>query len=180
MAAMKWRHDDPSPSPDSPSPDRRNPNHGGETAGIDRRTMMALTALGLLGANAVAAPANTTGRLVWATHISLAPTWFDPAETGGVVTPFMMLYALHDGLAKPMPGNPAALCLASAYTASADGLRHEFLLRDGAMFHNGEAVTADDVKFSFDRYRGNAARFLKENAIAAGIGFLAGMAGRRH
>ena len=40
-----------------------------------------------------------------AVHVSLAPTWFDPAETAGIITPFMVLYALHDALVKPMPGN---------------------------------------------------------------------------
>jgi peptide/nickel transport system substrate-binding protein len=41
-------------------------------------------------------------------HITLAPIWLDPAETQGIITPFMVLYALHDGVAKPMPeGNPA-------------------------------------------------------------------------
>ena len=34
-----------------------------------------------------------------AVHISLAPTWFDPAETSGIITPFLILYALHDALA---------------------------------------------------------------------------------
>jgi hypothetical protein len=42
----------------------------------------------------------------WAVHISLAPTWFDPAETSGIITPFMVIYALHDALLKPMPGTP--------------------------------------------------------------------------
>ena len=101
-----------------------------------------------------------------ASHVSLAPTWFDPAETPGIVTPFMLLYALHDGLVKPMPGNPAEPCLAESYTASADGLSHSFVLRAGATFHNGEPVTAEDVKFSFERYRGNAARFIKEKVAA--------------
>ena len=44
------------------------------------------------------------GQLVWGVHISLAPTWFDPAETPGIITPFMVLYALHDAMVKPMPG----------------------------------------------------------------------------
>ncbi|MBI2742030.1 MAG: ABC transporter substrate-binding protein [Rhodospirillales bacterium] len=126
-----------------------------------RRELLGLTALGVLAAGA--APARATrGPLVYAAHISLAPTWFDPAETPGIVTPFMLLYALHDGLVKPMPDNPAEPCLAESYSASADGLSHSFTLRAGVKFHNGEPVTAEDVKFSFERYRGNAAGFIKD------------------
>ena len=42
---------------------------------------------------AVAAPvaAVPEGQLTWGVHISLAPTWFDPAETQGLITPFMIL-----------------------------------------------------------------------------------------
>ena len=47
--------------------------------------------------------------------MSLAPTWFDPAETPGVITPFMMLYALHDALVKPMPGNAWTPSLAESW-----------------------------------------------------------------
>src|SRR5262245_16840944 len=32
----------------------------------------------------------------------------------------------------------------------------------GDDFHNGEPITAEDVKFSFDRYRGSGAKLLKE------------------
>jgi oligopeptide/dipeptide ABC transporter ATP-binding protein len=49
------------------------------------------------------------GQMTWGVHISLAPTWFDPAETPGIATPFMILYALHDALVKPMPGNAMEL-----------------------------------------------------------------------
>ena len=94
--------------------------------------------------------------MTWAVHISLAPTWFDPAETPGIGTPFMVLYALHDALVKPMPGNAMAPSLAESWSASKDGLVYEFVLRQGAKFHNGDPVTADDVKFSFERYRGAA------------------------
>ena len=102
------------------------------------------------------------GQMTWAAHISLAPTWFDPAETPGIGTPFMILYALHDAMVKPMPGNAMASSLAESWSASKDGLVYEFVLRQGARFHNGDAVTADDVKFSFERYRGAANRLLKE------------------
>jgi len=61
----------------------------------------------LLGTLAgVRAAAAAEGQATWAVHITLAPTWFDPAESPGIVTPFMVLYALHDGLVKPMPGKP--------------------------------------------------------------------------
>jgi peptide/nickel transport system substrate-binding protein len=102
------------------------------------------------------------GQLTWAVHISLAPTWFDPAESPGIITPFMLYYALHDALVKPMPGKVSAPSLAESWTASADGLTYEFALRKNAKFHNGDPVTAEDVKFSFDRYKGAAAKLLKE------------------
>jgi len=88
------------------------------------------------------------GQMTWAVHVSLAPTWFDPAETPGIITPFMFLYALHDALVKPMPGQPMAPSLAESWSAAPDGLTYEFVLRKGVRFHNGDPVTADDVKFS--------------------------------
>jgi len=109
------------------------------------------------------------GQLRLAVHISLAPTWFDPAETPGVITPFLTLYALHDALVKPMPGNAWAPCLAGSWTQSKDGLTYEFVLRRGVRFHNGDPVTTDDVKFSFDRYRGAAATTLKARVAAIEI-----------
>ena len=110
---------------------------------------------------APAAPAAPEGQLTWGVHITLAPTYFDPAETPGLVTPFMILYVLHDALVKPMPGQPFAPSLAESWTASKDGLTYEFVLRKGVKFHNGEPVTAEDVKFSFERYRGSAATLLR-------------------
>ena len=102
------------------------------------------------------------GQVTFAATVTLAPTWFDPAETPGVITPFLTLYALHDALVKPMPGNAWAPCLAESWTASKDGLTYEFVLRKGLKFHNGDPLTADDVKFSFERYRGAANRFMKD------------------
>src|SRR5262245_17888041 len=63
-------------------------------------------AVAALGASSAATPAD--GQMTWAVHVSLAPTWFDPAETPGIATPFMVLYALHDALVKPLPGNQMA------------------------------------------------------------------------
>src|SRR2546422_4705468 len=106
----------------------------------------------LLGPGAGAA--QSQGELVYAMHVTITPGWFDPAENTGIATPFMVQEALHDALVKPMPQSLMSPCLAESWTESPDGLRYEFVLRKGAMFHNGETVTADDVKFSFERYRG--------------------------
>src|SRR5947207_3952278 len=114
-------------------------------------------------APAVAAP---EGQMTWAVHFSLAPTFFDPAETPGLITPFLVLYALHDGLVKPMPGKPQAESLAQSWSVSADGLIYEFVLRPGGKFHNGDPFTADDVKFSVERYKGAASATLKARIAA--------------
>ena len=108
------------------------------------------------------------GPATWAVHVSLAPTWFDPAETVGIITPFMFLYALHDALVKPMPGNPQAPCLAESWSVSPDGLTYEFVLRKGVRFHNGDPLTAEDVKFSFERYRGAASALQGEDRRSRG------------
>jgi peptide/nickel transport system substrate-binding protein len=128
--------------------------------------LMALALTATLVPPAAAAP---EGQLTLAVHISLAPTWFDPAETPGIVTPFLLLYALHDGLVKPMPGNPLAPSLAESWTASKDGLTYEFVLRKGVRFHNGDPLGAEDVKFSFERYKGAGASTLKARVAAVEV-----------
>jgi peptide/nickel transport system substrate-binding protein len=119
--------------------------------------------LAVAPARGLAAP---EGQLIWGVHVSLAPLWFDPADTIGMITPFMVFYALHDAMVKPMPGQPTAPSLAESWSVSKDGLVYEFLLRKGTRFHNGDPVTAEDVKFSFERYRGTSSKMIKERVAA--------------
>src|SRR5262245_18197229 len=125
-----------------------------------------LALLLVIGSWVVPAPeiraAGPEGTMTWGVHITLASRWLDPAETEGIITPFMVLYALHDALLKPMPAGQNTPSLAESWTQSKDGLTYEFVLRRGAKFHNGDPVTAEDVRFSFERYRGSAAKALKE------------------
>jgi peptide/nickel transport system substrate-binding protein len=121
---------------------------------LARSLVLTAVLLILVSTPAAAAP---EGQLTWAVHVSLAPSWFDPAETAGIITPFLFLYAMHDALVKSMPGNALAPSLAESWTVSPDTLAYEFVLRRGVRFHNGDPVTAEDVKFSMERYRGAGA-----------------------
>ena len=93
----------------------------------------------------------------------------DPAQTSGIITPYMLLYALHDAMAKDLPGLPQAPCLAESWSVAEDGLAYDFVLREGVPFHNGEPVTAEDVKFSFERYHGASHAAMKERIAAVEV-----------
>jgi peptide/nickel transport system substrate-binding protein len=121
--------------------------------------LLALSALALRSAPVAAAPEGT---MTWGLHVTLAARWLDPAETEAFINPFMVLYAVHDALVKPMPGGDNTPSLAESWTQSKDGLAYEFILRKNTKFHNGDPVTAEDVKFSFDRYKGAAAKLLHD------------------
>jgi peptide/nickel transport system substrate-binding protein len=130
--------------------------------------LLRVLACGLLAVLTLAAPAMASpeGQMTWGVHISLSPTWFDPAETQGIITPFMVLYAIHDAIAKAMPDSTVAPSLAESWHVSADGRVYDFTLRKGVKFHNGDPLTSEDVKFSFDRYKGAAAKTLKDRVAA--------------
>jgi peptide/nickel transport system substrate-binding protein len=134
---------------------------------LSRRELLALAAMGVVsGASGAAFAAAPAGQLTWGIHVSLAPTWFDPAETQGIITPFMILYALHDAVVKPMPDSAHSPCLAESWTMSEDSKSYTFVLRDGIKFHNGEPVTAEDVKFSYERYRGASAKLMHDRVAS--------------
>jgi peptide/nickel transport system substrate-binding protein len=134
-----------------------------------RRVLVLILAALVLVVAPTAGIAAPEGQVVWGVHVSLAPLWFDPADTQGMITPFMVLYAIHDAMVKPMPGNPTAPSLAESWSVSKDGLVYEFVLRKGARFHNGDPVTGEDVKFSFERYRGTANKTLKDRVAAVEV-----------
>ncbi len=113
-------------------------------------------------------PAQPKGKMTWAIHFTIAPTFFEPADNNGI-TSFLFLYALHDALVKPMPGNQRTPSLAESWSESEDGLMYEFKLRQGVTFHNGDPLTVEDVKFSFDRYRGQSAALFREKVKAVEI-----------
>jgi peptide/nickel transport system substrate-binding protein len=94
-----------------------------------RQLLAASVALSATGLPSLAKAAAPAGKLTYGVHVSLAPTWFDPADTQGIITPFMVLYALHDAMVKAMPGKAQAPCLAEGWSAAKDGLSYDFTVR---------------------------------------------------
>jgi peptide/nickel transport system substrate-binding protein len=115
--------------------------------------LVTVLAAGLV--DTAAAQGKPEGEVRFAVYVTISPLWFDPAEVLGFITPFWIMYGLHDALVKPMPGNLLSPSLAESWTTSADGRVYEFKLREGLKFHNGDPFTAEDVKFSFHRAKGS-------------------------
>jgi peptide/nickel transport system substrate-binding protein len=123
--------------------------------------LLAAAAL-ILGLSHGATAQIPPGEAVIAWHVTLSPTWFDPSTAPPQITPFGLLYAIHDALVRPLPGSKLGASLAESWSESKDGLTYEFKLRRGLKFHNGDPVTAEDAKFSFDRYKGAGHKELQE------------------
>ena len=129
--------------------------------------MVVMVVTGIAGA---ATPRSSIeGQLTLGLGFTIAPTYFDPSEARQVIASAFVLYALHDALIKALPGKLMAPALAESWTESPDGLAYEFVLRRGLTFHNGDPFTAEDVKFSFGRYKGVSAKQLHERIKAVEI-----------
>ena len=121
-------------------------------------------AIVLFGASpSIAAAPAPAGRVIIAWHVTISPSWFDPSTAPPQITPFGMLYAIHDALVRPYPGQKMGPSLAESWEESEDGLTYQFKLRPGLQFHNSDPLTTEDVKFSFERYQGAGAQTLKDH-----------------
>src|SRR5437867_9851672 len=145
-----------------------------------RRTAMCHVAWLLTAASVVAVVGSITapwsssaaarGKLVLAWHTSLASRWLDPQEHDGTATPDNFISAIHDALIKnqgtQLYDHPA---LAERFSVAADAKSATFILRKGIKFHNGEPVTPQDVKFSYENYRGAKADLFKKKTARVDI-----------
>ena len=64
--------------------------------------LLVVTVLALGWVERSAAQPQSAAELTWAMHVTIAPAWFDPAETGGLITSFGILHALYDGVVRPL------------------------------------------------------------------------------
>jgi ABC-type transport system substrate-binding protein len=99
------------------------------------------------------------GKLTIAAHVDLSPKWLNPQ----VPPPNLgFLLKLHDFMIKPAPGHVYSYSLAEFYDMSPDFKMATVRLREGPKFHNGDLVTAEDVKFTYENYHGINAAILHE------------------
>src|SRR5260221_6076233 len=120
--------------------------------------------VGMLAASAASAQQKVVaqGAMTLAWHTGIAARWLDPQEHDGTASSDNFLTAMHDALIKnsgtKLYDYPA---LAERFEFAEDARSATFWLRPGTKFHNGAPVTAEDVKFSFEHYRGAWSDVLK-------------------
>lgn len=65
-----------------------------------------------------------------------------------------VLFNIFEGLLKPDEKGNLVPAIAESYQVSEDGCDYTFVLRENVKFHNGNTVTAEDVKYSLDKISG--------------------------
>src|SRR6266851_2090036 len=120
----------------------------------------------LFGAAQPSLAQTPAGEVTVSFHVTLAPAWFDPSTAPPQITPFGVLYAVHDALVRPLPGQKMAPSLAESWTESPDGLVYEFKLRRGLKFHKVDPVT---VRIHLKEPWPDFMTFYGTSATAAGI-----------
>lgn len=102
------------------------------------------------------------GKMVLAWHTNIASRWIDPQDHDGTASPDNFVTIVHDALIKNQGTQLYDhLALVEHYEFAQDAKSATFRLRQGIKFHNGEPVTPEDVKFTYEHYRGAKADVLK-------------------
>jgi peptide/nickel transport system substrate-binding protein len=122
-------------------------------------TVLVLLAVGCMTLSEV--QAKPEGTMKQGIHFNISADWLDPATAGTSISPLLPMYLFHDALFKAMPDGTYSPCLAESWTISPDTKVYEFKLRKGVKFHNGDTLSAEDVVFSFSRYKAAQAKFIQ-------------------
>lgn len=101
--------------------------------------------------SALAAP-----RTDLAIGMQLEPPHLDPTSAAAGAIDQVLYANVYEGLTRFTAEGAIVPALAKSWQISDDGLRYTFTLQQGVTFHNGEAMTAADVKFSLDRARADS------------------------
>lgn len=106
---------------------------------------------------------QSEGKMVLAYHTALSPKWSDPQVAPASRTPYSaFLQNVFDPLIGAMPNGRFVYLLAEDLQMTDDFMKATFRLREGITFHNGEPVTTEDVRFSYENYSGANADIYQE------------------
>jgi peptide/nickel transport system substrate-binding protein len=134
-------------------------------------TSAAATTTGGSAAGSTASTGVKAGGLL-TVAIGTEPQNLDPDQLRAGTDLYTTVNVFEQLLSRDVKGNlvPA---LAKSWTVSPDGLQYTFMLRTDVKFQNGDPMTADDVKFSFDRFKdpnlGNIYAFLLANMTGVDV-----------
>lgn len=99
--------------------------------------------------------ANTDGTLRVA--LVLEPTDLNIRTTSGAALDQVLIDNVYQGLVSRTEDGKIVDTLAKSHEVSSDGLTYTFTLQDGVTFHDGKALTADDVVDSLTQVKTNEA-----------------------
>ena len=85
--------------------------------------------------------------------MQLEPPHLDPTSAAAQAIDSVVYTNIFEGLTRFMGDGSVVPGLAESWEISDDGLTYTFHLREGVTFHDGSAMTSEDVKFSLDRAR---------------------------
>ncbi|MHA3979923.1 ABC transporter substrate-binding protein [Halovulum sp. GXIMD14794] len=97
-----------------------------------------------------AASAQQTGITI---GMQLEPPHLDPTSAAAAAIDEVVYANVYEGLTRFGPDGSVLPGLAERWEIADDGLSYDFHLREGVTFHDGAALTAEDVVFSIDRAR---------------------------
>jgi len=94
---------------------------------------------------------NASDSVVFKYRLATDPPTLDPALSTDTTSAAVIL-KIHDGLVQFDPITLEVIpAIAKSWKISEDGLHYTFFLRPDVTFHNGRLLTAQDVKYSFQR-----------------------------
>ena len=99
--------------------------------------------------------------------MQLEPPHLDPTGAAAAAIDEVVYANIYEGLTRFDASGAILPALAESWDISDDGLSYTFTLRSGVKYHDGADFTADDVKFSLDRARGEDSTNAQKALFAA-------------
>ncbi|GHV49255.1 diguanylate phosphodiesterase [Spirochaetia bacterium] len=79
------------------------------------------------------------------------PATLDPLSPSNTADGRSILFNVFEGLVKPDTDGNLQPAIAESWTIEQNGLVYNFTLRQGVLFHDGSAVTVEDVEFTLNK-----------------------------